>query len=115
MDLLNDHLFYFRKTNYINHPKLFIFDFVDESETKQFRWKLEGLSNESKLGFLTKVRDSYKKFMDVPMPETFVCSIEISLTPHLSNLLFSRCRKWFNNLHGQNISICVFSLFNVSL
>jgi hypothetical protein len=57
--------------NYTNDPKLFVFDFVDESETKQFRWKLEGLSNESKIDFLTKVRNTYKKFMGIPMPETF--------------------------------------------
>lgn len=56
--------------NCVNHPKLFVFDFVDESETKQFRWRLEALSNESKSEFLTKVRSSYKKFMDIPMPET---------------------------------------------
>jgi hypothetical protein len=56
----------------MNHSKLFVFDFVDESETKQFQWKLESLSDESKNEFLTKVRNSYKKFMDIPMPETFV-------------------------------------------
>ena len=61
------------KTNYVNNPKLFVFDFVDESETKEVRWKLESLSNESKNEFLTKVRNTYKKFMGVPMPEKSVC------------------------------------------
>ncbi|CAF4576562.1 unnamed protein product [Rotaria sp. Silwood1] len=56
-------------TNYLNHQKLLVFDFVDESETKQFRWKLESITNESKNEFLRKVRDTYKKFMGIPIPE----------------------------------------------
>ncbi|CAF0909770.1 unnamed protein product [Adineta steineri] len=58
-------------TNYINHAQLFVFDFVDESETKEFRWKLESLTTDSKNEFLTKVRDTYRTFMDIPMPEKF--------------------------------------------
>ena len=42
------------KMNYVNHPKLFVFDFVDESETKEFRWKLEALSMKVKQNFLLK-------------------------------------------------------------
>ncbi|CAF0885852.1 unnamed protein product [Rotaria sordida] len=56
-------------TNYLNHPKLLVFDFVDESETQQFRWKLENITNESKNEFLRKVRDTYKTFMGISMPE----------------------------------------------
>ncbi|CAF4232699.1 unnamed protein product [Rotaria magnacalcarata] len=56
-------------TSYLNHSKLLVLDFVDESETRQFRWKLESLTNESKNEFLRKIRDTYQKFMGISMPE----------------------------------------------
>ncbi|CAF1103994.1 unnamed protein product [Adineta ricciae] len=56
-------------TNYTNHPQMFVFDFVDESETKEFQWTLQSLTIESKDEFLTKVRHTYQTLMDVPMPE----------------------------------------------
>ncbi len=103
---MNYRLFFIiMKTNYTNHPKLFVFDFVDESETKKIRWKLESLSNESKNEFLTKVRNSYKKFMDIPIPETFVCQISNSSFFFLYTLFF---RKRFENIGWQYLSICVF-------
>ncbi|CAM4747225.1 unnamed protein product [Rotaria magnacalcarata] len=60
-------------TSYLNHSKLLVLDFVDESETRQFRWKLESLTNESKNEFLRKIRDTYQKFMGISMPEALVC------------------------------------------
>lgn len=45
---------------------------MDESETKQYRWKLESLSDECKDQFLSKVRESYQKFMAISMPENLV-------------------------------------------
>ncbi|UJR26209.1 hypothetical protein I4U23_007552 [Adineta vaga] len=56
-------------TNYTNHSQMFVFDFVDESETKQFQWTLESLTTESKNEFLTKVRHTYQTLMAVAMPE----------------------------------------------
>ena len=57
----------------MNNSKKFVIEFVDESETKQFRWKLESLTNESKNEFLEKIRNTYRTLMDVSMPETIVC------------------------------------------
>lgn len=60
-----------RVINANNTKNLFIFDFVDESETIQFRWRLESLTNESKEDFLCQVRQTYEKLMGISMPEEF--------------------------------------------
>ena len=60
---------------------MFVFDFVDESETKEFQWTLQSLTTESKDEFLTKVRHTYQTLMDVPMPEKLVCFEPFSIFP----------------------------------